>query len=45
MEVNVASMVQMSKYVIPEMVKNEGEVKGNIVNNMLTRTRGLRSDK
>ncbi|KAJ5611157.1 hypothetical protein N7510_007876 [Penicillium lagena] len=32
MEINVASMVQMSKYSIPEMMKNEGEVKGSVVN-------------
>lgn len=32
MEINVASMVQMSKYAIPEMGKNEGEVKGSIIN-------------
>lgn len=32
MEINVASMVQMSKYAIPEMVKNEGEIRGSIVN-------------
>ncbi|KAJ5194682.1 uncharacterized protein N7498_008120 [Penicillium cinerascens] len=32
MEINVASMVQMSKYAIPEMTKNDGEVKGSIVN-------------
>lgn len=42
MEINVASMVQMSKYAIPEMVKNESEMKGNIVNNMLTQICGLR---
>lgn len=32
MEINVASMVQMSKYAIPEMTRNEGEVRGGIVN-------------
>lgn len=32
MEINVASMVQMAKYAIPEMSRNEGEVKGSIVN-------------
>lgn len=32
MEVNVASMVQMAKYAIPAMKKNEGEIKGSIVN-------------
>ena len=32
MEINVASMVQMSKYAIPEMTRNDGEVKGSIVN-------------
>ncbi|OAX81779.1 hypothetical protein ACJ72_03881 [Emergomyces africanus] len=32
LEINVSSMVQMSKYAIPAMRRNEGEVKGNIVN-------------
>ncbi|KAH8809260.1 hypothetical protein F5884DRAFT_398307 [Xylogone sp. PMI_703] len=32
LEVNVASMVQMAKYAIPEMVKNEGQWAGCIVN-------------
>ena len=33
MKINVASMVQMSKYAIPEMARNDdGEVKGSIVN-------------
>lgn len=32
MEINVGSMVQMSKYAIPAMARNEGENKGNIVN-------------
>lgn len=32
MEINVASMVRMSKYAIPAMRKNEGEVRGSIVN-------------
>lgn len=32
MEINVASMVQMSKYAIPKMVQNEDEIKGSIVN-------------
>lgn len=32
METNVASMVQMSKYAIPAMRKNDGEVRGSIVN-------------
>ncbi|CAG8363741.1 unnamed protein product [Penicillium salamii] len=32
METNVASMVQMAKYAIPEMTKNEDEIKGSIVN-------------
>ncbi|CAG8182432.1 unnamed protein product [Penicillium olsonii] len=32
METNVASMVQMAKYAIPEMIKNDGEIKGSIVN-------------
>ncbi|KAJ5647768.1 Short-chain dehydrogenase/reductase SDR [Penicillium lividum] len=32
MEINVGSMVKMSKYAIPEMTRNEGELKGSIVN-------------
>ncbi|KAI5367645.1 Putative short-chain dehydrogenase/reductase SDR, NAD(P)-binding domain superfamily [Septoria linicola] len=32
MEVNVGSMVMMAKYAIPEMVKNEGQWRGSIVN-------------
>ena len=32
LEVNLTSMVLMSKYAIPEMKKNVGEVKGSIVN-------------
>ncbi|OJD13598.1 hypothetical protein AJ78_05967 [Emergomyces pasteurianus Ep9510] len=32
LEVNVSSMVQMSKYAVPAMRRNEGEGKGNIVN-------------
>ncbi|KAJ5506763.1 Short-chain dehydrogenase/reductase SDR [Penicillium expansum] len=32
MEINVASMVQMAKYAIPEMSRNDGEIKGSIVN-------------
>lgn len=32
MEINVASMVQMGKYAIPVMIRNEGEIKGSIVN-------------
>lgn len=32
LEINVSSMVQMSKYAIPAMQKNEGEVKGSIIN-------------
>ncbi|KKZ62114.1 hypothetical protein EMCG_03408 [[Emmonsia] crescens] len=32
LEINVSSMVQMSKYAIPAMRRNEGEGKGNIVN-------------
>jgi NAD(P)-dependent dehydrogenase (short-subunit alcohol dehydrogenase family) len=32
MEVNVSSMVMMSKYAIPEMKKNEGQWRGSIVN-------------
>ncbi|CAI7661994.1 unnamed protein product [Penicillium manginii] len=32
MDINVGSMVQMSKYAIPAMIRNEGENKGNVVN-------------
>lgn len=32
MELNVSSMVKMSKYAIPEMVKNTGQWRGSIVN-------------
>ncbi|KAF7557566.1 hypothetical protein G7Z17_g594 [Cylindrodendrum hubeiense] len=32
MTINVSSMVIMSKYAIPAMLKNEGKVKGSIVN-------------
>ncbi|CEJ58118.1 Putative 2,5-dichloro-2,5-cyclohexadiene-1,4-diol dehydrogenase [Penicillium brasilianum] len=32
MEINVSSMVQMSKYAIPMMARNEGENKGSIIN-------------
>lgn len=32
LEINVSSMVQMAKYAIPAMLKNEGESKGSIVN-------------
>lgn len=32
LEINVSSMVQMAKYSIPAMQKNEGETKGAIVN-------------
>lgn len=32
LEINVASMVQMAKFSIPEMVKNPGQVAGSIVN-------------
>ena len=32
MEINVASMVLMSKFAIPEMEKNEGQWRGSIVN-------------
>lgn len=32
MEINVATMVLMAKYAIPEMVKNEGQWRGSIVN-------------
>ncbi|KAG9198386.1 hypothetical protein G6514_010230 [Epicoccum nigrum] len=32
LEINVSSMVQMAKYCIPAMQKNEGEIRGSIVN-------------
>lgn len=32
LEINISSMVQMAKYCIPAMQKNEGETKGSIVN-------------
>ncbi|RFU30222.1 hypothetical protein B7463_g6115, partial [Scytalidium lignicola] len=32
LKINVASMVQMAKYAIPEMMKNEGQCAGSIVN-------------
>lgn len=32
LEINVSSMVQMAKYCVPAMQKNEGETKGAIVN-------------
>jgi len=32
LEINVSSMVQMAKYCIPAMQKNDGATKGNIVN-------------
>ncbi|KAF2028526.1 NAD(P)-binding protein [Setomelanomma holmii] len=32
LEINVSSMVQMAKYAIPAMQKNEGEMKGSIIN-------------
>lgn len=32
LEINVSSMVQMAKYCIPAMQRNEGEVRGSIVN-------------
>jgi NAD(P)-dependent dehydrogenase (short-subunit alcohol dehydrogenase family) len=32
LEINVTSMVQMAKYAIPAMQKNEGELKGSIIN-------------
>jgi NAD(P)-dependent dehydrogenase (short-subunit alcohol dehydrogenase family) len=32
LEINVSSMVQMAKFAIPAMQKNEGDIKGNIVN-------------
>ncbi|KAL9092131.1 MAG: hypothetical protein Q9165_004564 [Trypethelium subeluteriae] len=32
MEINVSTMVMMAKYAIPEMVKNQGQWRGSIVN-------------
>jgi NAD(P)-dependent dehydrogenase (short-subunit alcohol dehydrogenase family) len=32
LEINISSMVQMAKYAIPAMQKNDGEMKGSIVN-------------
>ncbi|KAK5655055.1 hypothetical protein OQA88_5954 [Cercophora sp. LCS_1] len=32
LEVNVSSMVQMTKYAVPAMARNEGETKGSIIN-------------
>ncbi|KAH7074498.1 hypothetical protein BKA63DRAFT_315075 [Paraphoma chrysanthemicola] len=32
LEINVSSMVQMAKFAIPAMQKNEGELKGSIIN-------------
>jgi NAD(P)-dependent dehydrogenase (short-subunit alcohol dehydrogenase family) len=32
LEINVSSMVKMAKYAIPAMQRNEGEMKGSIVN-------------
>ncbi|KAI1848029.1 hypothetical protein JX266_006142 [Neoarthrinium moseri] len=32
LEINVSSMVQMTKYAVPAMMRNEGEAKGSIVN-------------
>ncbi|KAH4015970.1 hypothetical protein HBI09_204250 [Parastagonospora nodorum] len=32
LEINVSSMVQMAKYAIPAMLKNEGETRGRIIN-------------
>jgi len=32
MEINVSSMVLMAKYAVPVMMRNEGELKGSIVN-------------
>lgn len=32
MVVNVSSMVLMAKYALPEMIRNEGQVAGSIVN-------------
>jgi NAD(P)-dependent dehydrogenase (short-subunit alcohol dehydrogenase family) len=40
MEINVASMVVMAKYCIPEMAKNEGQWRGSIVN--ISSVAGLR---
>jgi NAD(P)-dependent dehydrogenase (short-subunit alcohol dehydrogenase family) len=31
LEINVSSMVQMTKYAVPAMVRNDGEVKGSII--------------
>jgi NAD(P)-dependent dehydrogenase (short-subunit alcohol dehydrogenase family) len=32
LEINVTSMVQMAKYCIPTMQRNDGEMKGSIIN-------------
>lgn len=32
LEINVSSMVLMAKYAVPAMTRNEGEIKGSIVN-------------
>jgi NAD(P)-dependent dehydrogenase (short-subunit alcohol dehydrogenase family) len=32
LEINISSMVQMAKYAIPAIIKNDGEMKGSIVN-------------
>ena len=32
LEINVSSMVQMTKYTVPAMARNEGELKGSIIN-------------
>jgi len=32
LEINVSSMVQMTKYAVPAMARNEGDVKGSIIN-------------
>lgn len=32
LETNVSSMVAMAKYAVPAMAKNEGEVKGSVIN-------------
>lgn len=32
LEINISTMVQMAKYAIPAMLKNEGELKGSVIN-------------
>ncbi|KAH8897963.1 NAD(P)-binding protein [Thozetella sp. PMI_491] len=32
LEINVSSMVQMTKYAVPAMARNDGEMKGSIIN-------------